>query len=201
MLVRDLMTPDPIQIAPEKSVADAADLMVKHGIRHLPVMREGRLVGLVTRTALGKALPGGGTGLTRFEHTYLMSSTKVSKVMISQPITIGEDAAVEEAARVMNVNRISSLLVLRDGQLVGIITDTDIFGALLVLLGAERPGVRLTVYMPHRAGELATVTGAIARQGGNLSAVGGWFPGGWFGHVWRHPQGGEPHQGAGVGRH
>jgi acetoin utilization protein AcuB len=176
MLVKDLMTPDPVHISPLRSVAEAADIMQKQGVRHLPVVDdEGRLVGLLTRSSLGKALPGMGTGLTRFEFNYLTSSTAVSDVMIKEPVLIREDEGVEDAARIMNVNRISSLLVMRDDKLAGIITDTDLFGALLELLGAHRPGVRLTVHIPDRTGQLARVTAAIAEPGGYLSAVGGWY--------------------------
>lgn len=176
MFIKDLMTPNPISVSPGASVAEASELMEKHGIRHLPVLDDqGQLVGLMTRTTLSKALPGMGTGLTRFEVSYLTSSTRVGEVMIKEPSQIDENEAVEEAARIMNVNRISSLLVMREGKLVGIITDTDLFGALLELLGARRSGVRLTVQFPDRAGELARVTRAIAEPGGYLSAVGGWY--------------------------
>jgi len=176
MLIKDLMTLDPIHIFPHRSVADAGAVMEEHGIRHLPVLDEdGRLLGLVTRSSLGTALPGMGGGLTRFEFNYLTSSTSVNEVMIKEPMVIGEDEGVEEAARVMNVNRISSLLVMREGKLVGIITDTDLFESLLELLGARRPGIRLTVHVPNRVGELAMVTTAIAQAGGFLTAVGGWY--------------------------
>lgn len=175
MLVKDLMTPNPIFTSPLRSVADAAKIMEESAVRHLPVLDEnGQLLGLLTRSSLGRALPGMGTGLTRFEFNYLTSSTSVSDVMIEQPKTIAEDAGVEEAARVMNENRISSLLVMRGNELVGIITDTDLFGALLVLLGARRPGVRLTVHIQDRPGEFVRVLGAIAKRSGNITAFGGW---------------------------
>lgn len=176
MLVKDLMTPDPVHISPLQSVAEAAAMMEEHGIRHLPVLGDDdQLVGLVTRVSLGKALPGMGTGLTRFEFNYLTSSTRVDDVMIDDPLQITEDGGVEEAARIMNVNRISSLMVMRDEKLVGIITDTDLFGALLELLGACRPGVRLTVHFPDQTGALAQVTAAVAKPGGYISAMGGWY--------------------------
>jgi acetoin utilization protein AcuB len=150
--------------------------MAEHRIRHLPVVDDdGHLLGLITRAALAKALPGVGTGLTRFEFSYLTSSTSVAEVMIREPYTIDEEGAVEEAARTMNEKRISSLLVMRGKELVGIITDTDIFGALMELMGGRRSGVRLTVHIPDRAGALAAVTSAIAEAGGYLSAVGGWY--------------------------
>lgn len=175
MLVQHLMTPNPISIAPDTSVAEAGEIMTERGIRHLPVMDEGRLVGLVTRSSLARALPGLGTGLTRFEVNYLTSSTKVREVMIDKPALGTEDMAAEEAARVMNANRISSLIIMRDDQPVGIITDTDIFEAMLELLGARREGVRLTVHLQNRPGELAKVSGALGSLGGNITAIGGWW--------------------------
>jgi acetoin utilization protein AcuB len=176
MLVKDVMTPDPVTISPLLSVAEAATMMEQHSIRHLPVIHDdGSLAGLITRGSLGKALPGMGTGLTRFEFNYLTSSTRVSDVMIKTPAMISENEGVEDAARMMNEQRISSLLVMRDDQLVGIITDTDLFSTLLELMGARRPGVRLTYHIPDQTGALARVTAAIAKHGGYISAVGGWY--------------------------
>jgi acetoin utilization protein AcuB len=175
VLVKDLMAAEPLHISPHRSVAEATEMMSEHNIRHLPVLDEdGRLLGLVTRSSLGKALPGMGTGLTQFESRYLTSSTRASDVMIRNPDVVSEDEAVEDVARVMNEKRISSLLVMSGEDLVGIITDTDIFEAMLELLGARRPGVRITAQIPHRPGELAKIAGAIAGVGGNISAVGGW---------------------------
>lgn len=174
MLVKHLMSPDPISIAPDKSVAEAGELMTSRNIRHLPVMDEGRLVGLVTRSSLARALPGLATGLTRFEFNYLTANTRVREVMIQTPALGTEDMPAEEAARVMNDRRISSLIVMQEGALVGIITDTDIFEAMLELLGARRPGVRVTVHIPDRPGELAKISGSLGAKGGNITAVGGW---------------------------
>jgi acetoin utilization protein AcuB len=176
MLVKDMMATDLVCVTPNRSVADASGIMTQRRIRHLPVVdEEGQLLGLITRGALGKALPGVGTGLTRFEFSYLTSSTSVSEVMIKEPAIIDKDGAVEEAARIMNEQRISSLLVMDGQELAGIITDTNLFEALMELMGGRRSGVRLTVHIPDRAGALASVTGAIAKAGGYLSAVGGWY--------------------------
>ncbi|MBN1316504.1 MAG: CBS domain-containing protein [Anaerolineales bacterium] len=177
MLVKDLMTPNPVIISPDVSVAKAASIMETNKIRHLPVKDDkGNLIGLATRPSLNRALPGMGTGLTRFEINYLTLSTTVDEIMIKDPACIEPDAAVEEAARIMSEMRISSLLV-RDGeQLVGIITDSDLFRALSSLMGARREGVRLTVRIPDEKGALAKVTNAIADSGGYLSAIGGWYP-------------------------
>ena len=101
MLVKDLMTADPTSVYPTISVAEASEIMRHQKIRHLPVVdTSGTLIGLVTRSSLFKALPGTGTGLTRFEFDYLTSSTTVGEIMIQDPLTTREDTPVEEAARV-----------------------------------------------------------------------------------------------------
>ncbi len=174
MLVKHLMTPLPFSVQPKKSVADAAALMTEKGIRHLIVCDGDELVGLITRSSLATALPGMGTGLTRFEYSYLTSNTLVCDVMIKEPVQATERMAAEEAARIMNANRISSLVVMKEGKPVGIITDTDIFKAMLELLGAKRPGIRVTVRLDNRPGVLANVSSKIAGSGGNISAVGVW---------------------------
>lgn len=177
MLVKDLMTPDPVSISPDVSVAQAANIMESKKIRHLPVKdNDGNLLGLATRPSLNKALPGMGTGLTRFEINYLTLSTLVSEVMVQNPVCIEPDAAVEEAARIMSDKKISSLLVMQNKKLVGIITDSDLFRALSDMMGAGKQGIRLTVRIPDTRGEIAKVTNAIAEIGGNISAVGGWYP-------------------------
>ncbi len=174
MLVKHLMTPDPISISADSSAAEAGDLMGEKKIRHLLVMEEGKLQGLLTRSSLGRALPGRGTGLTRFEYNYLTANTPIRDVMIPDPLLCSEDMPAEEAARIMNENRISSLVVLENDYPVGIITDTDIFEAMLELLGARRNGIRVTAHLENKPGELAKLSQVMAQAGGNITAIGAW---------------------------
>jgi acetoin utilization protein AcuB len=95
---------------------------------------------------------------------------------VGDVITIGEEVPIEEAARVMADRRIGCLPVMRDGELVGIITDNDLFAAMLNLLGARRPGIRVAVLQPDRTGEVARLTTAIAKRGGYLSVCVGYYP-------------------------
>jgi acetoin utilization protein AcuB len=96
--------------------------------------------------------------------------------MVEDVITIDQDVPVEEAARIMADKRIGCLPVTGDGGVVGIITDNDLFNAMLNLLGARRSGIRLAVLQPDRTGEVARLTNAIAEQGGYLSVSAGYFP-------------------------
>jgi acetoin utilization protein AcuB len=175
MLVKDRMTANPIVGHPGMSVTDAQMLMREKRIRHLPVLGEdGGLVGLVTQRSLSSALPSDVSNFSRFEITYVLGRITLGKVMVKDVTTIDEETAVEEAARVMADQKIGCLPVVRDGRLVGIITDNDLFTIMVDLLGARRPGVRLTLLQPDRPGEIARLSTAVAKTGGNLTVIVGW---------------------------
>ncbi len=170
MLVRDLMTPNPICGNPDMPVTEAQELMQANNIRHLPIVdAEGRLVGLITQRSLLQAIPSDARKFSPFVVNYALARIKARNVMLKEVITIGEDVALEEAARIMADRKIGCLPVMRDGALVGIISDNDIFNTMVNLLGARRPGVRITVLQPDRAGEVARISSAIAQKGGYLS--------------------------------
>jgi acetoin utilization protein AcuB len=170
MLVRDRMTPDPICGHPEMPVTEAQALMREKNIRHLPIVDdEKKLVGLITQRSLLRALPSDVSSFSRFEISYILGKIKVRDVMARDVITIDEETAIEEAARIMADAKIGCLPVMRDSNLVGIITDNDLFTIMVDLLGARRPGVRLTVLQPDRPGEVARLSTAIAEAGGNLT--------------------------------
>jgi acetoin utilization protein AcuB len=151
-------------------VTEAQALMREKHFRHLPIVDDaGKLVGLVTQRSLLQALPSDVSNFSRFEISYVLAKIKVSHVMVKEVLTTEEDIAIEEAARIMADQRIGCLPVMREGQLVGIITDNDLFTVMVDLLGARRSGVRLTVLLPDRVGEIARLSAAIAQEGGNLS--------------------------------
>jgi len=173
MLVGELMTPSPITIRPEVSVPDALNLMHENKIRRLPVIdAHDRLVGIVSEKDLLYASPSPATSLSIWEIKELLSKVKVDRVMKRKIITAAEDTPVEEAARLMADNKIGSLPVLRDKQLVGMITDTDLFNAFLGMLGGRRPGVRLTAFTSGAKGTVAKITNAIFGMGGDIVGLG-----------------------------
>jgi acetoin utilization protein AcuB len=142
-------------------------------VRRFPVVsKAGKLVGIVAERDLLYASPSPATSLSIYELHYLLSKLTVAEVMTKDVITVTEDTPVEDAARIMTDRKIGSLPVVRDGQLVGIITETDLFKLFLELLGARKKGVRLTMLLPDAKGTLAKVTGAIAERGGNIIALG-----------------------------
>jgi acetoin utilization protein AcuB len=170
MLVRDRMTPNPICGHPDMPVTEAQELMMDRGIRHLPIVDDdGKLVGLITQRSLLRALPSDMSHFSRFEVSYVLAKIKAREVMVRDVLTVGEGTALEEAARVMADRKLGCLPVMRGDDLVGIITDNDVFTIMVDLLGARRPGVRVTILVPDRVGEVARITTAIARAGGYLS--------------------------------
>ncbi len=173
MLVRDRMTTKVITIAPSTSVADALNLIRINKIRRLPVIdRDGKLVGIVSEKDLLYASPSPATSLSVYEIGYLLSKLKVEDVMTRKLITVNEDVPLEEAALIMTQNKIGALPVVKDGKLVGIITETDIFKTLLDMLAAREKGVRITIEVPDRPGILSHIGAIIAEKGGDIIALG-----------------------------
>jgi acetoin utilization protein AcuB len=169
MKVGQRMTRNPITITPDVTVPEAQAIMRREKVQRLPVLdNNGRLVGIVTSLDLIHASPSPATSLDIYEMHYLLSKLKVEKVMTRQVITVTEDLPIEEAARIMVDNKISGLPVMRGDVLVGIITETDLFKLFIELFGARHKGIRLTLLLPEKKGELAKVSNAITECGGNI---------------------------------
>lgn len=169
MKVGQRMTHNPITITPDTAVPEAQAIMRREKIQRLPILdKSGKLVGIVTSLDLIHASPSPASTLDIYEMHYLLSKLKVESVMTKHVITVTEDLPVEEAARIMADNQISGLPVMRGSVLVGIITESDIFRLFIELFGARRKGIRLTLLIPERKGELAKVSNAITKCGGNI---------------------------------
>jgi acetoin utilization protein AcuB len=177
MFVKDRMTPDPICGYPDMAVTEAQDLMLSKGFRHLPiVIDKTKLVGLITRTSLRSALPSDVSRFSRFEVSYTLSKIKVHSIMVKDVITIEPDTPIENAAFVMADKKIGTLPVVQEDKLVGIISDSDLFIIMTSLLGARKPGIRITVQQPDQSGVIARLTSVIADAGGYLSVCVGYYP-------------------------
>jgi len=173
MLVRELMTRDPIAVTHDTPVPDALRLMREKKVRRLPVLdSHDRLVGIVSDKDLLYASPSPATTLSMWEIPALLGRLKVEKVMTRNVITVGEQTPLEEAARIMADSKIGGLPVMNGEKLVGIITETDLFKSLLELLGGRRSGVRVAVAVPAVKGELSKITTAIFEAGGNIVGIG-----------------------------
>ena len=131
-LVRNWMTPNPITITPQTTLPEAHQLMDEHYIRRLPVIKQGKLVGIVTLGDIRQAQASNATTLSVYELNYLLDQIPAKEFMAYKPITISPDAPIAEAARMMLQYKIGALPVIENGELVGIITETD-FCRLLIL--------------------------------------------------------------------
>jgi acetoin utilization protein AcuB len=169
MLVKDRMTPNPVTITPEVSVTDALRLMGDKKIRRLPVLDANRkLVGIVSDRDLLLASPSPATSLAIWEIHALLAKLTVEKIMTREVITVPEDTPLEEAARILVDHKIGGLPVMRNNEVIGIISESDLFKTLLELLGGRRQGVRITIRSRGGKGTLAEITSAIYQAGGDI---------------------------------
>ncbi|GAB4456840.1 MAG: CBS and ACT domain-containing protein [Anaerolineae bacterium] len=172
MLVNERMSHPVITVSPDTPIMDALRLMESEHIRRAPVVKDGKLVGIVAQKDLLNASPSPVTSLSVWEIHDLVSKITVKRVMTPKVITIQEDTPLEEAARLMADHRIGGLPVLHGDKIIGIITETDLFKVFLELLGAREKGVRLSMLMTNQPGEIAKVSQAIFEVGGNIVALG-----------------------------
>lgn len=134
--VQDWMTREVITVTDDGSLPEARRLMEEHGIRHLPVLENGELVGMVTWGDIRQASASDAEPLQRYELGYLLRKLSVSKIMTNNPITISPTASIAEAAQIMLDHKIGSLPVVASGCLIGIITEGDLFRMMVLAQAA-----------------------------------------------------------------
>ncbi|MDR1176647.1 MAG: CBS domain-containing protein [Treponema sp.] len=176
MIVSRVMTRNPIFVHPDLSVAEVRSLMDREKIGRVPVLDKNNvLVGIVAKRDLLKAGPSQATSLDMYEISSLLSKLRVEKIMERNVVVVDENEVVEEAARIMVDRNISCLPVMRnlpggDKLLVGIVTTKDLFQVFINAFGARHPGIRITLSMTEKVGQLAKFAGTIAEWGGNFVA-------------------------------
>ena len=168
MYVKTRMTANPFTVTPENTVPETLAIMEKHRVRHLPVVSDGRVVGVVSNSDIAKASPSPATSLSASEVTYLLSKLKVATIMTRDPVTISPNALLEEAAVLMRDHKIEMLPVVDAGELIGVITESTILDAFIELLGFRDPGTRLTIDTTDAPGVLARLALATARHHANI---------------------------------
>jgi len=171
MLVERWMKANPITVGPQDSFRHAMNLIRQRGIRHLPVMEGGRLVGIVTDRDVRQASPSAATSLEIHELHYLLEKIKIRDIMTSEVVTATPEMPIEAAARLMLTHRIGSLPVLRGVALVGIITETDILSAFVEVMGIQAEQTRLELVLEERAGAFLDACRIVQDQGGDIVSV------------------------------
>lgn len=171
MLVGKRMTRNPLTVTENTTVQEAEELMRKHNIRRLPVVRGEKLVGIVTELDLLRVSPSAATSLSIFELNYLLTRLKVKEAMAKNPHTVTPETTLEEAALLMREKEVGALPVVEKQKLVGIITESDIFDAFIDLMGLRKTGTRVVIDVEDRIGVLAEVTEIIKAHGVNIITI------------------------------
>ena len=172
MLVQNWMTEEIVTISPEESVLTAQEVMRGRGIRRLPVVQEGKLVGIITQGDVQEALPSDAAGdLWELDYLHPLAKITVAEVMSQDPLTVSPKATIEEAALAMRKNKVGGLPVVEDDRLVGIITESDIFDAMIEIMGFARGGTRLDIEVEDRPGALMEVLEPIKEHGANITSI------------------------------
>jgi acetoin utilization protein AcuB len=165
--VRDAMTREVITLGPDASAAQALGVCRVNNIRHLPIVERGRLVGLVSDRDLRDVSPPRGTA----DEENTLGWVRVRDIMTQELITIHPLDTIEHAARELADRRIGCLPVVVDGELVGIITSSDMMHTLIELVGVHGPGSWIEVEVPNEPGMLAEVTNVIRERHVNIASV------------------------------
>lgn len=162
MKVGDWMVRDVVTVTQDHTIQDCVDLMKRHSIRHLPVLENGKLVGLVTEGDLRQVFLAS-----------LIEELSIRDVMINDPITVTPDTEIEDAAKVIFYNKIGGLPVVDDQErLQGIITVADILAAFIELMGVLKSSSRIDVVLGEDPEAFERVSGLIRSRGGEIVSVG-----------------------------
>ena len=156
------MIPDPITITLDASISDAIELMKINSIRHLPVISEGSVLeGFLTLADLKQGLI-----------PSMLGDLTLKDLMIKEPITVDPDAEIETAAQLIYKHKIGGMPVVKDNQVAGIITATDILRAFIDMMGILSATSRIDVVMGLKPDAFNTMTQIIVENGGDIINVG-----------------------------
>jgi len=172
MLVRNWMNPTVISIEAQASMAEALNLLKENQIKTLPVFDRETLVGVVTDRDLKRASASDATLLEIHELLHALTRIKVRDIMSRKPITIPDTYTVEEAAEVLRDHHISGAPVVdAKGRMVGMISQNDLFNALMSLTGVKRRGIHLAFEVEDRPGSIKDLADIIRRYGGRMASI------------------------------
>ena len=172
MLVKDWMTENVVTVDIDESMEDAIKLLKENNIRMLPVLKKGRLAGIVTDRDLKRAQASDATSLDIHELFYLLSKIKVGHVMSKKPLTVPPDFTIEETADLLLQHKISGAPVVdAQGEIAGVITKNDLFRALISLSGFGKKGVQFAFLLEDRPGSIKEVADIIRTFGARMVSI------------------------------
>jgi acetoin utilization protein AcuB len=170
MYVSNKMVTDIVSVFPEASISLAFQLMHERNVSQLPVVKDGKLVGLLTETLLSEFTPSKATTLSMYELNYILGKTKVESIMSKNVTTCTEDMLIEDVAILMNEQDINMIPVVNSQQtLVGLISRSDILEAFIEIIGARDTGSRITINTKDETGTLAEISQIIKEFGVSIT--------------------------------
>lgn len=171
MLVMNWMSKTAITVDINDSMQNAIKLLKEHDINMLPVMEKGKLVGVLSDRDVKRSSASDATTLEIHELLFLISKIKVKDIMTKDPITVPSDYTIEETAAVLLENNISGVPVMDKKKVVGVITQTDIFRALISLTGVGKRGIQFAFQVEDRPGSIKEITDIIRKHGGRMISI------------------------------
>ncbi|MGA7878553.1 MAG: CBS and ACT domain-containing protein [Desulfoferrobacter sp.] len=172
MLVKNWMSKKVVTIDVDDSMSRAISLLKEHKVRMLPVMKKGKLVGVVSDTDIKRSSASDATTLDVHELLYLISKVKIKDIMSKDPVTVPPDYTVEETAELLMKKKISGLPVVdKGGEIVGIITRDDLFNVLIALSGLGKKGIQFAFKLEDKPGSIKELTDIIRNHGGRIASI------------------------------
>lgn len=171
MLVQDVMQTKLYSVTPETTLPEALRLTGQRGVRHLPVLDGERLVGILSDRDLKRAMASPATSLESHELRYLLDRLRVKEIMTRAVITIGPTSPIEDAARLMVLEKIGALPVTEGERLIGLVTETDVLRLFVRAMGAGEPSTRLDVILGDRPHALTDVVQTIDGVDADISSL------------------------------
>jgi len=171
MFVSDWMTRKIFTVDPGDFVSDAVHTMKGQGIKHLPAVSRGKLKGILSDRDIKEFSPSKATSLDVYELHYLLANTKVKEIMRTEVFTTTPDAPVEEAALIMLDRNLGCLPVVEKGELVGIISDRDIFRVLVDITGIRHGGHRISLTLSDTPGSIKEAADIVRKHGFSLQSI------------------------------
>ena len=137
ILVKDFMTSEVTSLQESDTLLDAAMIFVRSSFRHVPVLRDKKLVGIITERDVKQFAPSLLGGTSAEEYNQIMETTLISRVMTRDPMTLRPDQPIFDAAKIMHDKRVGCLPVVDNGDLAGIVTTTDLIALLIRIMGEK----------------------------------------------------------------
>lgn len=171
MFVSHWMTRKVYTVSPDDSVTDAVKLMKEKSIKHVPVVKDDKLRGIISDRDIKEYSPSKATSLDMYELHYLLAKGRVKEMMKTKVITTTPGTPVEDAAVTMYDQNIGCLPVVEAGKLVGIISDRDIFRVLIGVTGVRHGGIRVYLTIEDRPGSIKGVADIVRKYGYRLQSI------------------------------